>query len=73
MLVNSIFSFTQNVFYPSQKTNFNFSVTFILTSANALNLDKSKNLSFGKELEKGCAVVDEVFTNIVLSLTASVR
>ena len=30
--------------------NFCFSVTFILSSANAFNLDQSKNLSFGKEL-----------------------
>ena len=32
------------------KTNFNFSVTFILSSGNPLNLDQSKILSFGKEL-----------------------
>ena len=32
------------------KTNFNFSVTFILSSPNAFNLDKFKNLSLGKEL-----------------------
>ena len=49
MLVTSIFSFSHNVFYPS-KTNFNFSATFNLSSANAFNLDQSKNLSFGKEL-----------------------
>ena len=34
------------------KTNFNFSVTFILSSAIAFNLDQSKNLPFGKELKK---------------------
>ena len=50
MLVTSIFSFTHNVFYPL-KTNFNFSVTFILSSANAFNLDLTKILSFGKELD----------------------
>ena len=33
------------------KTNFNFSVTFVLSSANAFNLDKSKILSYGKELK----------------------
>ena len=33
------------------KTNFNFSVIFILSSASALNLDQFKNLSFGKELK----------------------
>ena len=32
------------------KTNFNLSVTFILLSANAINLEQHKNLSFGKEL-----------------------
>ena len=32
------------------KTNFNFSLPFILSSANAFNLDQSKILSFGKEL-----------------------
>ena len=30
--------------------NFNFEVTFILWSAKALNLDRSKVLSFGKHL-----------------------
>ena len=32
-------------------TNFNFSDAFILLSANVLNFDKSKILSFGKDLE----------------------
>ena len=32
------------------RTNFNFLVRFILSSANAFNFDQSKNLSFGKEL-----------------------
>ena len=32
------------------KTNFNCSVTFILSSANAFSLNHSKILSFGKEL-----------------------
>ena len=31
-------------------TNFKFSLTFILSSANAFNLDKSKFFLFGKEL-----------------------
>ena len=31
------------------KTNFSFFFTFILSSANAFNLDQSKNMSFGKE------------------------
>ena len=33
------------------KTNFNFSVTFILSSASDFNLDRSKNLTFGKGLK----------------------
>ena len=34
-----------------RKTNFNFSLTFILSSANnAFNLDKSKNSLLGTEL-----------------------
>ena len=49
MLVTSIFSFSQNVFYPSQN-KFHFSVTFFFSSANAFNLDQSKILSFGKEI-----------------------
>ena len=31
-------------------TNFNFSLTFILPSVNAANLNKSENLPIGKEL-----------------------
>ena len=33
-----------------RKTNFKFSVGFMLSSANAFNLEQSKNLSFGKEI-----------------------
>ena len=33
------------------KTNFNFSVTLILSSASDFNLDLSKNLTFGKGLK----------------------
>ena len=32
------------------KTNFKFSFMFILSSAHAFNVDQSKNMSFGKEL-----------------------
>ena len=38
------------MFSTLSKRNFNFSVTFILSSANALKLDQCKILSFGKEL-----------------------
>ena len=49
MLVTSIFAFFHNVFYPSQ---IKFSVTFVLSSANAFNIDKPKILSFGNELRQ---------------------
>ena len=49
MLVTSIFSFYRNV-STLPKTISNFSVTFILSSANAFNLGQAENLSFGKEL-----------------------
>ena len=38
------------MFSTHPQKNFNFSVTFILSSANALNLDQSKILSSGNEL-----------------------
>ena len=38
------------MFSTHPKTYFNFLITFILPSANALNLDQSKILSLGKEL-----------------------
>ena len=54
MLVTSIFSFSDYVFYPSRLCflpfpirNFVLLVKFILSSANAFNLDQSKNLLFG--------------------------
>ena len=43
------FSFS-TMFSNLPKTNFNFSVTFISLSASAFNLDQSKNLLFGLEL-----------------------
>ena len=49
MLVTSIFSFSHNVSILS-KTNFDFRITFILSSASASDLDKSEILLFGKEL-----------------------
>ena len=51
MLVTSIFSFSHNVFYPSQN-NFKFSFMFILFSGQFFNLDQAKNMSFGKELRE---------------------
>ena len=36
--------------FPPFRTNFSFSASFILSSTNALILDQSKILSFGKEL-----------------------
>ena len=49
MLVTSISPFPI-MFSTLPNTNFIFSLTFILSSANAFNLDKSKNLRFGKEI-----------------------
>ena len=48
MLITSIFSFFPRsfFFFYLPKTNFKFSVTSISSSANALNLDQSKNLFF---------------------------
>ena len=48
MLVTSIFSFSHNVFYPSQN-KFQFLSHIYLSSANASSSDRSKILSFGKE------------------------
>ena len=49
MLVTSIFFFSNNVFYSPINR---FCAKFILSSANALNLDQSKILSFGKRLNE---------------------
>ena len=40
------------MFYTYSKKNSCFQITIILSSANAFNLDQSKNLSFGKELKE---------------------
>ena len=50
MLVSSI-SLFPTMFSSLRKANFNSLVTFILSSANAFNLDLSKILAFGKELK----------------------
>ena len=49
---NQHFLFSPQYFSTISKTNFIFSVTFILSSAkfNAFISDQSKNLLFGKEL-----------------------
>ena len=49
MLVNSIFRFTVTTL---SKINIIILATFILSYANALNLDQSIILSFGKELNE---------------------
>ena len=54
------------------KTNINFLVTFILSSASALNLGNSKILWFGKELIycfQNCSAGNELF--LTLSQTSS--
>ena len=60
MLVTSIFSFSHNVFYPSQN-RFQFSFTFILSSANAFNLDQSENMLFGIELKVALQILGRKF------------
>ena len=67
MLVPSIFSFSNNVFSNLPRTIFKFSVTFILSSADALNLGQSKILSFGKELKHNPETTPrkKTFQNIV--------
>ena len=50
---NQHFLLLLQCFTPFPKTNFNFLVTFIVLSANALNLDQSKILSFDKVLSLG--------------------
>ena len=65
MLVTSIFSFSNNVFYPSQN-KFQFSAKFNLSSANAFNLDQSKNLSLGKELMHLQTVLTHAFADNLL-------
>ena len=47
------------------KTNFNFWVTFILSSAIAFNLDKSRILSSGKKLIHMNPLPDEKFFRLV--------
>ena len=47
-----VFSPFPTMFSTLPKPNLNISFTFILSSANAFNLDQSKILSFGIELNK---------------------
>ena len=44
MLVTSSISFSHHIFYPFPQNNFNFSVWFILSSANAFNWVEHTNL-----------------------------
>ena len=50
LLETSILSFSHIIFSTLPKANFNSSAYFKLSSANALNLEQSKTLSFGTEL-----------------------
>ena len=47
---NQHFLLFPTMFSTFPKTNFNFSVTFILLAAKAFDMYKFKNFSFGKEL-----------------------
>ena len=53
MLATVVFSFFYNILYPS-KSRFCIKARFIFSSANALNLDKSRILLFGKKLTLDC-------------------
>ena len=50
------------------EANFNFLFTIILLSANAFNLDKSKFLSFGKELTLSQTTKFRLFQNELKTL-----
>ena len=47
---NQHFLLFPQCFLPPLRASFNFSAIFVLSSANAFNLNQSKNSSFGKEL-----------------------
>ena len=50
ILVNSIFSFSHNVFYHIKDINYHFSY-MVMSSADAVNLVKTNILSFDKDLK----------------------
>ena len=52
------------MFSTCPNTNFNFSVTCILSSANAFNLNQSKKLSFDKELRRFAGSKDQTRLNM---------
>ena len=60
MLVTTIFSFSQNVFYPSSK----YVITYSLLSACALKLGQSIFLSFGKELNFNLSLATVISNNL---------
>ena len=78
MLKTIIFSFSHNVFYLSQD-KFQFLSQSILLCASALNLDQSKDLSFGKGLKElqesldRCTVQNSVKHHIINKSTFSVE
>ena len=67
MLVTSIFSFSNNIFYSSQP-QFQFLSHIILSSVNTLNLDQSNFFSFCKELNS----ITVVLCRIVLIFYGSI-
>ena len=60
MLVTSIFSFFHNVFYPMKDWSHHMSNHYSVTTANPLNLDKSKILLFIKGLNKSIQAAQSV-------------
>ena len=73
MLVTSIFSFSRNVFYPSQKEFLYFKLHLFFLFENPFDLDQSKknlldqskNLSFDKELTR----YSGVFESLIITKT----
>ena len=63
-----VFSPFPTIFSTLSNTNFNFSVTFILSSANAFNLDKSKILLSGKGLKSNYLVLPQMLLKYIHSL-----
>ena len=56
-------------FLPVKKTNFQFSVTWFLLSANAFDFDKPKILSFGNELNIQTKRIAVIFLSLLIFST----
>ena len=63
-----MFSPFPKTFSTMPKTNFKFWVTFNWSSARALNLDYSMDLSFGRELLHLCLALYQAYQHVVMDL-----